>query len=150
MWLTEAGEGEPWQVRLSQSKHPDSANALLVLSFTFVCCCAHDDRLGVSEAGGSTADLLFVPASEDPLACLLDMQLDQHQGLSGMTDSSYNPAAVDILDHPLMLTDDVRSLLAVLAPWLASQQPFLLVGCVALFWERWSHGGNLHCCFLTS
>lgn len=44
-----------------------------------------------------------------------------------MADLCYNPASLDVLDHPLMLTDEVRSLLAVLAPWLAQQQPFLLV-----------------------
>lgn len=31
------------------------------------------------------------------------------------------------LDHPLVLTDDMRALLAVIAPWLATQQPFVLV-----------------------
>jgi hypothetical protein len=65
---------------------------------------------------------VFVAASEDPLACLLDLQ----QQDPGLTDS-YNPSSLDVLDHPLMLTDEVRSVLAVLAPWLAQQQPFLLV-----------------------
>ena len=68
---------------------------------------------------------MFVPASEDPLACLLDLQ---HQDPAlGMADLGYNPASLDILEHPLMLTDEVRSLLAVLAPWLAQLHPFLLV-----------------------
>lgn len=78
-------------------------------------------------AEGSSASLLFVPASDDPLACLDDLQ--QHQGL-GFADS-YNPASLAVLDHPLMLTDEVPSVLAVLAPWLAQQQPFMLVSALA-------------------
>lgn len=83
----------------------------------------HACRVVGSEAVG--AEPLFVPASEDPLACLLDLQ-QQDQAMS-MADGGYNPSSLDLLDHPLMLTDEVRSLLAVLAPWLAKQQPFLLV-----------------------
>jgi hypothetical protein len=77
-------------------------------------------RLAGSEVG-SNADVLSVPASEDPLACLQQQQ----QGPNEL--ALHNPAALDYLDHRLMVTDDVRALLAVLAPWLAEQQPFLLV-----------------------
>lgn len=79
--------------------------------------CVHTCRLSGSEAAG--ADPLFVSASEDPLACLLDLQQ--------LSDQFHNPASLDVLDHALLLTDEVRSLLAVLAPWLAHQQPFMLV-----------------------
>jgi hypothetical protein len=65
-------------------------------------------------------DLLAVPASDDPLACLLQQQDPSDMAL-------HSPQALDYLDHSLMVTDDVRALLAVLAPWLADQQPFLLV-----------------------
>jgi hypothetical protein len=65
-------------------------------------------------------DLLAVPASDDPLACLLQQQDPSDMAL-------HSPQALDYLDHWLMVTDDVRVLLAVLAPWLADQQPFLLV-----------------------
>jgi hypothetical protein len=80
-------------------------------------------RLAGSEAG--SGELLCVPASDDPLACL-----QQQQDPSDL--SLHNPAALDYLDHRLMVTDDVRALLAVLAPWLAGQQPFLLVRSLAL------------------
>lgn len=82
---------------------------------------------------GSATTPLFVPASEDPLACLSDHQ--QQDPALGLADD-YNPASLDILDHPLMLTDEVRSVLAVLAPWLAQQQPFLLVS-GRLKHQRW-------------
>ena len=81
-----------------------------------LCVC----RLAGVESSATSP--VFVAASEDPLACLLDLQ-QQDPGLA----DSYNPSSLDILDHPLMLTDEVRSVLAVLAPWLAQQQPFLLV-----------------------
>jgi hypothetical protein len=45
----------------------------------------------------------------------------------GLADMGYGPASLGDPEHPLMLTDEVRSLLAVIAPWLAQQQPFLLV-----------------------
>lgn len=89
-----------------------------------VYVCVHTCRLAGSEAAG--ADPLFVSASQDPLACVLDLQQLSDQSL-GMADTGYNPASLDVFDHALMLTDEVRSLLAVLAPWLAQQQPFLLV-----------------------
>lgn len=84
---------------------------------------AHAHRLGGSEVAGS--DPLAVPATEDPLTCLLD----QPGGAADM--SMVNPRALDYLDHRLMVTDDVRSVLAVLAPWLVSQHPFLLVSRVS-------------------
>jgi hypothetical protein len=77
------------------------------------------------DADCGATDPLFVEMSEDPLACLLDVQQNQSLGLADM---GYNPASLHVLEHPLMLTDQVRSLLAVLAPWLVQQQPFLLVG----------------------
>jgi hypothetical protein len=57
---------------------------------------------------------------------VLDLQQLSDQSL-GMADTGYTLASLDVFDHALMLTDEVRSLLAVLAPWLAQQQPFLLV-----------------------
>lgn len=62
----------------------------------------------------------MVPAADDPLACLMDQQDPLEAGV-------HNPHTLDHLDHRLMITDDVRALLAVLVPWLANQQPFLLV-----------------------
>lgn len=80
---------------------------------------------GADAASGSTGDLLFVPPSEDPLACLLEQHQQQQQ--QGVADGGYSPSSTNHLEHRLMLTDEVRGLLAVLAPWLATQQPFLLV-----------------------
>jgi hypothetical protein len=80
-------------------------------------------RLAGCEVGSN--DLLAVPPSDDPLACLL-----RQQDLNDM--ALHNPQALDYLDHRLMVTDDVRALLAVLAPWLADQQPFLLVRLAAI------------------
>lgn len=76
--------------------------------------------------GAASVDPLFVPPSEDPLACLTDLQRQHDQSIV-IADIGYSTSSLDILDHPLMLTDEVRSLLAVLAPWLAQQLPFLLV-----------------------
>lgn len=75
-------------------------------------------RLAGSDGG--TTDLLAVHTSEDPLS-ILSNQPDCNAS------EGHNPRALDYLDHRLMVTEDVRSLLAVLAPWLAEQQPFLLV-----------------------
>eukprot|EP00879_Flechtneria_rotunda_P030290 GHRR01032908.1.p1 GENE.GHRR01032908.1~~GHRR01032908.1.p1 ORF type:complete len:237 (+),score=75.19 GHRR01032908.1:354-1064(+) len=80
-------------------------------------------RLVGNEAGGQ--ELCAVPVSEDPLALLLD-HANGNEGFGLM-----NHTALDHFDHRLMLTDDVRSLVAVLAPWLAGQQPFLLVSVIA-------------------
>lgn len=90
-------------------------------------CLTMNRVAGADATGGLGADPLFVPASEDPLACLLELQQQQHDQSLATADLGWNPASLDILDHPLMLTDGVRSLLAVLAPWLVHQQPFLLV-----------------------
>lgn len=46
----------------------------------------------------------------------------------GLADMGYAPVSLVDPEHQLMLTDEVRSLLAVIAPWLAQQQAFLLVG----------------------
>jgi hypothetical protein len=75
--------------------------------------------------------------------CLVDLQ-QQDQSI-GMVDTGYNPASLDVLDHPLMLTDEVRSLLAVLAPWLAQQQPFLLVGSLLRSVRPFAHNEGCVC-----
>lgn len=56
----------------------------------------------------------------------------------GLADMGYSPVSLGDLEHPLMLTDEVRSLLAVIAPWLSQQQPFLLVGSTERRSERFS------------
>jgi hypothetical protein len=86
--------------------------------------CVLASRLAGPEAGST--DPTFVPASDDPLACLIDWQ--QQDPAMGLTDMGYASVSLGEPEHPLMLTDEVRSLLAVIAPWLAQQQPFLLVG----------------------
>lgn len=86
---------------------------------TAIAFFANTCRLAGTEA--AIGDPLAVPAAEDPLACLQD------QPSAAVDMGTMDPGALDYLDHKLMVTDDVRSVLAVLAPWLAAQLPFLLV-----------------------
>jgi hypothetical protein len=64
--------------------------------------------------------LLEVAAGEDPLACL-QLQADAADALllGGQQGTASGPQ--------LVLTPEVRSQLAMLAPWLHSKEPFLLV-----------------------
>jgi len=99
----------------------------VLLNVRFTPLCPVTARIAGSEGSGvAGVDPLFVPPSEDPLACLTDLQR-QHDQSAGVADLGYNTSVLGILDHPLMLTDEVRGLLAVLPPWLAQQLPFLLV-----------------------
>lgn len=78
------------------------------------------------------ADQFAVPASEDPLACL-DSVLVAPAGHQALLPALPPPlpsgacASQQPEEHVLLLTDDTRALLRVLAPWLASGQPILLV-----------------------
>lgn len=59
----------------------------------------------------------------DPLACLEDQQA----AFPGLLLAAAGEPAADGAQQ-LVLSDDARQQLAVLAPWLSQQQPVLLVG----------------------
>jgi hypothetical protein len=61
------------------------------------------------------------PGSEDPLSWLHDEVGDQQSGFT------YHGASNTSAGTGLVVTEEVRGQLALLAPWLKYQQPFLLV-----------------------
>lgn len=64
----------------------------------------------------SEGGLLDVLPTMDPLACLDDLAMQQ----PGLRPSAYE-------EQHLVMTDDVRQNLTLLAPWLMNKEPFLLV-----------------------
>ncbi len=109
------------------------------------CPTLHGNYRLTAEAG-----LLQVNPTEDPLACLddpdfLEAQLGAGGALMGAPGGPGGQAGGGLLGGApeLVMTADARQTLAMLAPWLRNQDPFLLVSVDGP--HPHTQGTKLHC-----